>query len=75
MAAAAGVVEVAIAAATLVDLLVDRVLEPPAVKDLFATAIEQHNNSPAGDQVWTAGVVSYLRSLYYARAHSAVSAD
>ena len=35
------------------------------LREICNTAIDQHNESPAGEQPWTKAVINLIRDIYY----------
>jgi DNA-binding XRE family transcriptional regulator len=66
----AGTREVALASlaliqSTLAQLEAAGVLSSEMLLEICNTAIDQHNENPAGDQPWTKAVTNLIRDIYY----------
>jgi transcriptional regulator with XRE-family HTH domain len=66
----AGTREVALASlaliqATLARLKTGGALSTEMIRDICNAAIQQHNESPSGDQQWTRPVINLIRDVFY----------
>jgi DNA-binding XRE family transcriptional regulator len=66
----AGTREVALAGLALIQGTLARlqaagVVSSEMLREICNTAIDQHNESPAGEQPWTKAVINLIRDIYY----------